>query len=156
VLKYNYRRTLPHIQKDNRPLFVTFTTYKRRVLPESARQVALECCIQEQAHSIELHAAIVMPDHTHLIFTPLISPAFETYSLPDIMRLIKGRAARKINLLLKRHGPVWQDEFFDHVLRSNESLAGKIEYICQNPVRAGLVESEKDYPWFWRGRIPVL
>ena len=98
--KYNYRRTLPHIQKDNRPLFVTFSTYKRWVLPESARQLVLECCIQEHAHTIELHAALVMPDHAHLIFTPLISPAQETYSLPDIMRLIKGRAARKINLLL--------------------------------------------------------
>jgi REP-associated tyrosine transposase len=105
---------------------------------------------------IELHAAIVMPDHAHLLFTPLTSPALETYSLPDIMRLIKGRAARKINLLLKRHGPVWQDEFFDHVLRSNESLAEKVDYICQNPVGVGLVESENDYPWLWRGRIPVL
>src|SRR5207247_7900431 len=54
--KYNYRRTLPHIQKDNRPLFVTFSTYKRWVLPESARQLVLECCIQEHAHTIELHA----------------------------------------------------------------------------------------------------
>ena len=154
--KYNYRRTLPHIPKDNRPLFVTFSTYKRWVLPESARQLALECCIQEHAHSIELHAAIVMPDHAHLIFTPLISPEQETYSLPDIMRLIKGRAARKINLLLGRRGPVWQEECFDHVLRSNESLAEKADYICQNPVRAGLVESEKDYPCFCRGRIPML
>ena len=154
--KYNYRRTLPHIQKDNRPLFVTFSTYKRWVLPESARQLVLECCIQEHAHIIELHAALVMPDHAHLIFTPLISPAQETYSLPDIMRLIKGRAARKINLLLGRRGPVWQEECFDHVLRSNESLAEKIEYICQNPVRAGLVECKNDYPCLWRGRIPVL
>jgi hypothetical protein len=131
-LKYNYGRTLPHTQKDNRPLFVTFST-KRWVLPESSLQ--------------------------HLIFTPLISPAKETYSLPDIVRLIKGRAARnarKLNLLLRRHGPVWQEECFDHVLRSNESLAEKVEYICQNPVRAGLVQSENDYPWLWRGRIPVL
>jgi len=156
MLKYNYRPTLPHIQKDNRPLFVTFSTYKRWILPESARQLVLECCIQEHAHSIELHAAIVMPDHAHLLFTPLISPTLETYSLPDIMRLIEGRAARKINLLLGRRGPAWQEKCFDHVLRSNESLAEKVDYICQNPMRAGLVESEKEYPWLWRGRTPVL
>jgi len=91
-----------------------------------------------------------MPDHAHLIFTPLISPAQETYSLPDIMRLIKGRAARKINLLLGRRGPVWQEECFDRILRSDEDAYRKSEYVCQNPVRAGLVSSVDEYRWIWR------
>lgn len=77
-------------------------------------------------------------------------------SLPQVMRLIKGRSAHFINRLLKRHGPVWQEESFDHVLRSNESLSEKLNYICQNPVRAKLVSEEKDYPWLWRGKIPIL
>jgi REP element-mobilizing transposase RayT len=97
---------------------------------------------------MELHAAVIMPDHVHLLFTPLLvnnAPA----SLPDIMRLIKGRSARKVNQLLGRHGCVWQEECFDHVLRSNESLAEKLDYICQNPVRAGLVKSEAEYPWLF-------
>jgi hypothetical protein len=72
------------------------------------------------------------------------------------MRLIKGRSAHFLNKLLDRHGPVWQEESFDHVLRSNESLSEKVNYICQNPVRAGLVGRETDYRWLWRGEIPIL
>jgi len=77
-------------------------------------------------------------------------------SLPQVMRLIKGRSAHLINQLLNRHGPVWQTECFDHVLRSNESLHDKADYICQNPVRAGLVGQASDYRWLWRGDVPVL
>jgi hypothetical protein len=44
---------------------------------------------------------------------------------------------------------VWQEESFDHVLRSNESFAEKLEYIRQNPVRRGLVQKSEDYRWLW-------
>ena len=46
-------------------------------------------------------------------------------------------------------GPVWQEESFDHVLRNDESLREKIEYIRQNPVRKKLVMKAEDYPWLW-------
>jgi REP element-mobilizing transposase RayT len=154
--KYDYRRTLPHIQKDNRPVFVTFSTYKRWVLPESVRPLVLECCLHEHGRTADLHVAVIMPDHVHLILTPLVGCDGWTCSLPDIMRMIKGRAARKINVFLRRCGPVWQDESFDHVLRSNESLAEKVDYICQNPVRAGLTSEGEEYLWLWRGKVPML
>ena len=97
-----------------------------------------------------------MPDHVHLLLTPLLKADRSPYSLPEIMHAIKGTSARRINLLLTRTGPVWQEEFFDHVLRSNESLAEKSHYICQNPVRAGLVRNESEYSWLWRGKLPVI
>ncbi len=154
--KYSYRRTLPHILKDNRPVFVTFGTFKRWELPSEARQLIFECCLREDSETIDLHALVVMPTHAHLLFTPLRNAGGWLVSLPQVMRLIKGRSAHFINRLLKRHGPVWQEESFDHVLRSNESLSEKLNYICQNPVRAKLVSEEKDYPWLWRGKIPIL
>jgi len=154
--KYCYRRTLPHILKDNRPVFVTFGTFKRWELPAKARQLVLECCLREHTMSIDLYAVVVMPTHAHLLFTPLRNAEGWLVSLPEVMRLIKGRSAHFINRLLNRPGPVWQEESFDHVLRSNESLSEKVNYICQNPVRAGLVGGEKDYRWLWRGEVPVL
>jgi len=90
------------------------------------------------------------------LLSPLRNVDGWNFSLPQIMHAIKGVSARKINLLLNRHGPVWQEEFFDHVLRSNDSLAEKADYICQNPVRAGLVEAEGKYRWLWRGILPIL
>ncbi len=44
-------------------------------------------------------------------------------------------------------GPIWQKEFFDHILRSNESLSEKWEYIRDNPVRAELVKNVEDWPY---------
>ena len=155
-LKYDYRRRLPHIQKDNRPIFITFTTDHRWQLPPEARGIVLECCLKENSRKFDLHTVVVMPDHAHLLLSPLRDADGWSFSLPQIMHAIKGASARKINLLLNRRGPVWQEEFFDHVLRSNDSLAKKADYICQNPVRAGLVKKESEYPWLWRGTIPIL
>ena len=154
--KYDYRRILPHLQKDERPIFATFATYKRWQLPGSARDLILQSCLEEHGRKVELHAVVVMPDHVHLIITPLRDEDGWMYSLPDIMRSIKGRAAHNINHALRRTGPVWQEEFFDHVLRCNESLAEKVEYICENPRRAGLVREREEYPWLWRGRVPII
>jgi REP element-mobilizing transposase RayT len=154
--QYSYRRTLPHLLKDNRPVFVTFGTFKRWSLPADARQLAFECCLREHLATIDLHAVVVMATHAHLLFTALRDEEGWLVSLPEIMRLIKGRSANSINKLLDRRGRVWQEESFDHVLRSNESLMEKANYICQNPVRAGLVRSIADYPWLWQGELPVL
>jgi putative transposase len=50
--------------------------------------------------------------------------------------------------------PVWQEEFFDHVLRSDESYSEKWDYVRQNPVRVGLVADADDWPW--QGEIELL
>jgi hypothetical protein len=50
--KYNYRRRLPHIQKDYRPIFITFTTDHRWHLPPEAREIVLECCLRENDRQI--------------------------------------------------------------------------------------------------------
>jgi putative transposase len=94
-----------------------------------------------------------MPDHAHLILCPLRRPDGWCWCLPEIMHAIKGASARGINQLLSRKGAVWQQEFFDHILRSDESLDEKVEYICNNPVRAGLVVRSADYPWLWRSSV---
>jgi hypothetical protein len=48
------------------------------------------------------------------------------------------------------NGPVWQEESFDHVLRSSGGLDVKAEYVLQNPVRNGLVADWREYPWAWQ------
>lgn len=154
--KYDYRRRLPHLQKNYRPIFVTFITFHRWVLPPAAREIVLECCLKENGCKFDLHAAVVMADHVHLLFTPLRRPDGWLYPLCDIMRAIKGVSAWRVNQLLARSGKVWQEESFDHVLRSNDSLAEKMDYVCKNPVRAGLAATEGDYRWLWRGSVPLI
>ena len=146
-----YRRTLPHMQHDNKPHFITFCTYLRRDLPENVRKIVLDCCLHDHEIKYLCYAAVVMPNHVHMVFSPMVNKkALEMYSLAEIMDAIKGASAHKINLALERRGHIWQEESFDHVLRCSESLDGKVEYILQNPVRRGLVSRWEDYPWVWR------
>ncbi len=147
--RYEYRRSLPHYQRDDRPLFVTFRTLKCLLLTPEARTLALQHCLHDHGRTIQLHAAVIMPDHAHLLFTALRDSEGWTFALPEILRAIKGSSARSINKLSGRSGPIWQDESFDHVLRGDESLRETVEYIRQNPVRKGLVDKPEDYQWLW-------
>jgi hypothetical protein len=82
LAKYHYRRRLPHLQKADTALFVTFCTGARLPLPETARDLVLEHCLREAGVArvpspatawkprIHLHAVVVMPDHVHLLFDP--------------------------------------------------------------------------------------
>ncbi|MGP0017856.1 MAG: hypothetical protein ACLPHP_04740 [Candidatus Sulfotelmatobacter sp.] len=70
--KYEYRRNLPHYQKDNRILFITYSTWHRWRLPEIAKDLALGSCRRADGRKYSLYAAVVMPDQVHLICMPLM------------------------------------------------------------------------------------
>jgi len=150
-----YRRNLPHLQRDFKPHFITFVTKFRWTLPEWARDVVLSCCWHDHRKMYELYVAVVMPDHVHIILTPLIDARrAQIFSLIEITRGIKGAAGRRINQRMGRRGTVWQEESFDQVLRCSEGLDAKVEYVLQNPVRKGLVDDWREYRWAWRRNEP--
>jgi REP element-mobilizing transposase RayT len=141
-----YRRELPHLQRDDKPHFVTFCTYRRWILPNDVRSIVLNCCLHDDGLKMKIYVAVVMPDHVHLIFTPLVnSDEHAIYSLAEIMGAMKGASAQKINQHLGRMGRVWQTESFDRVLRSSENLDAKIAYVLENPVRKRLVGRWENY-----------
>lgn len=148
---YEYRRKLPHYQKFDRAIFVTFRKRTQEPLSHAARSLVLEHCLAGDNRTMRLHAAVIMPEHVHLLLTPLRNRDGWPFPLRDILKLIKGPAARSVNRLAGTQGALWQDESFDHVLRSNESFGEKLEYIRQNPVRRGLAALPEDYPWLWVG-----
>ena len=147
--KYEYRRRLPHYQKPGRPLFVSFRKLMPDPFPPEARDLILGHCIHDHGKRYELHTAVVMPDHVHLLLTPLADQLGWPHPLPMILKLIKGASARSVNKLLGTSGPIWQEESFDHVLRCDESFQETLDYIRQNPVRKKLVSRPEDYPWLW-------
>ena len=146
---YEHRRRLPHYQPDDRALLVNFRRLSAVTLSPPARTLVLQHCLHEHLSRIRLYAAVVMPDHVHLLLTPLRDELTQSFHLACIMQAIKGSSAHSVNKLLGRQGPVWQEEYFDHAIRNYESLREKIEYIRQNPVRRGLVRVAEDYPWLW-------
>jgi REP element-mobilizing transposase RayT len=123
------------------------------MLPESVRDIVLDACVGDNGSKISVHVAIVIPDHVHLLFTPLQDDGSTTYGLAEIMHGIKSTAAHAVNRQLGRSGSVWQSESFDRLLHRDESIAQKAEYICENPVRAGLVGAADEWPWIWRAWV---
>jgi REP element-mobilizing transposase RayT len=146
---YEYRRRLPHFQKPGQAIFVTFCKLDPEPFSPRARDLVLRHCLHDHGQLISLHAVVVMPEHVHLLLTPMEDEQGWPNALPAILKRIKGVSARSVNRLLNCSGPVWQEESFDHVLRSTESQAEKLEYIRQNPVRRGLVQRPEDYRWLW-------
>ena len=82
--------------------------------------------------------------------------------MPDHLHIIVGGAQEEANLLKfinhykqttgywmskNRSDVSWQKDFFDHILRKDESLQFVIHYILENPVRKGLVLNWQDYPF---------
>ena len=64
------------------------------------------------------------------------------------LRKLKGASARAANQVLGLTGqPFWQDESYDHHVRSQEEFERIENYILQNPVRAGLARVADEYPW---------
>ena len=114
--KYEYRRRLPHYQSDHKALFVT---YCRWILPESARAIVLETCLYGDEKSFHLYGLVVMPDHVHLVFSPLGDES-GPFSIAGIMQAIKGASAHRINKLLRASGPVWEEESFDQLSHQDQ------------------------------------
>ena len=87
---YEYRRRLPHFQKTARPMFVTFRKLSRDPFPPAARTQVLEHCFYENTRTIHLHCAVVMPEHVHLLLTPLADSDNSPFPLFRILKRIKG------------------------------------------------------------------
>lgn len=143
-----HRRDLPHFQRDDTQHFITFCTRNRTLLSPPERDIILECCRYPHERTAHIYAVVVMPEHVHLVLSALIINSTPLL-LSKILASIKSISARRINKLLGRKGHVWQEESFDHCIRSDEYLNAKMAYVLSNPVRKGLVKKPRDYHWLW-------
>lgn len=95
----------------------------------------------------DLAAFSVMPNHAHLVCTPLEKSEGVFYGLTEILHSLKRYTARQANLLLDRSGAFWQHESYDHVIRDEAELERIIKYVLFNPVKAGLVDDWNNWKW---------
>jgi REP element-mobilizing transposase RayT len=88
-----------------------------------------------------------MPDHVHFFCAPRQGAS----SLETFVGRWKEWTAKRMIRELNCARPVWELEFFDHLMRSEESCVEKWDYVYRNPVRAGLVTRPED--WAYGGEI---
>jgi len=89
-----------------------------------------------------LHAWVIMPNHVHVLFTPAGGRR-----LSDIIHSWKSFTAKEINRALGREGGLWQPDYFDRFIRDQRHFDAEVAYIHANPVKAGLCETEADWPF---------
>jgi REP element-mobilizing transposase RayT len=95
----------------------------------------------------DLDAFCIMSNHVHAVFAPLIKDDGNYHSLSAILHSLKLYTARKANSLLNRKGSFWHPESYDHVVRNDKELERVIQYVLNNPVKAGLAQEWEEWPW---------
>jgi len=124
--------------------FVTTVTQNRIPYFQNfycARLLVTEMRRLHEENQLASLAWVIMPDHLHWLFQ-----LQENQSLSQIVRLLKGRSAHRVNHYLQRQGSIWDRAFHDHALRKDEDIKNIARYIVANPLRAKLVEKLDDYP----------
>lgn len=133
--------------------FVTTCTFRRRQILASIKVATIliaEWKAARERHGWAIGRYVIMPDHVH--FFCAADP--DAVTLEKFLQRWKEWTSKLTTRRLGFQPPVWQEEFFDHVLRSDESHSQKWEYVRQNPVRAGLIRNADDWPW--QAEIEVL
>jgi hypothetical protein len=87
-----------------------------------------------------------MPNHVHVLIRMMHVP------LATIVQSWKSYTAHEANKLLGRKGIFWMPDYFDRFIRDERHFKATVDYILQNPVKAGLVYAPEQWPW--SGFIP--
>ncbi len=84
---------------------------------------------------------LFMPDHVHLVLGGNNSNS----NVKKCLEMFKQKSGYYLSK--NTDGIKWQKDYYDHILRSEENLEIQLKYIFNNPVRAGIVDYWKKYPY---------
>ena len=149
-------RRLDRVWLDPAIFFVTACTRNRKAVlaSEQVAEILIDEWQNARRHGWHVGRYAIMPDHVHLFCAPDPNAA----SLSDFVGAWKRWSSRRISKMPRTTstatGAIWQREFFDHLLRSEESYDQKWNYVRDNPVRANLAQSAAEWPF--AGEIEAL
>jgi len=131
----NFRR----IYIPNSMVFITSTTYRRNpYLEKTGAEILMEVVNHAKTlYTFSIIAHVILPDHFHWI----IETQDEAGDFSAIMKSVKWNFAREYKKAYGISSPmkIWQDRFWDHVIRDENDLSNHIEYIHWNPVKHGYI-----------------
>lgn len=142
------KRNLPHWQLPESLYFITYRLINGTLNNDEIILIR-EHLIEGDNKFNDLYCTVVMNTHVHIILKPR-----GEYTLSDIMKGIKGVSANRINKLRNKSGSIWQDESMDRIIRNEEELEQKIQYMFYNPIKAGITEDTWSYiGWYFNERL---
>jgi REP element-mobilizing transposase RayT len=107
---------------------------------DTVAKVVADSLRQFHGTRYQLFAWCVMPNHVHIAFQTLAGN-----TLTRILHSWKSFSAKQANQILHRSGEFWQREYYDRLVRDISEFHRAVEYVVDNPKRAGL----EDWPWVW-------
>jgi putative transposase len=145
---HRHLRRLDSVWIENPVYFLTLCAAGRRPALANDAAVAIlrvEFGAAPKRYGWSVGRFVAMPDHLHFFCVNNEAP-----SASSLSRFMAGFKQWTAKGILRETGlaqPFWQKEFFDHVLRTDESYESKWLYVRENPVRAGLVSTADDWPY---------
>lgn len=144
-------RKSPHLQNfdykgSSWVYFVTLCTANRQPYFSQANMADIiekDIEFRRGSNQIRVFCSCIMPDHIHIVLS--LSDAFRG-NLQTWVSSFKRSTTRtaKQRFSVER---LWQKNFYDHVVRRDESLSKIMEYVLNNPVRKGIVTQWELYPY---------
>ncbi|HEY2325298.1 MAG TPA: transposase, partial [Thermoanaerobaculia bacterium] len=125
-VKVHRRKKLPHWDAAHGVQFITFCVGDGRQLSHEDARVVEDVIKHDDGRRYALLVWCVMPDHAHVIVRPKVPVA-------DIVKTWKSVSARPI-----AGGTLWQEDYFDRLIRNSRELADTIDYVMNNPEAAQL------------------
>ena len=125
--------------------FTVVTHGRRRFLCDEANIKLIREAFQQviNRHPFSVDAFVLLPDHLHCLWTLPENDA--DFSMR--WRQIKSYFSRKYHAECKGGQAIWQHRFWEHQIRDDGDFARHVEYIHFNPVKHGLVNSPKAWPY---------
>jgi putative transposase len=131
-----------HATNNAQTYFVTSDTWERRALfnVESWARLFFKTLLSHRGESYSLHEFVLMPDHFHLLITPMTS-------LEKAVQLIKGGFSFRAKKDLGSNLEIWRRGFADHRVRDYEDYDKHAHYIHLNPVKKHLCSVAAEYKY---------
>ncbi|PSL15841.1 REP element-mobilizing transposase RayT [Marinobacterium halophilum] len=117
--------------------------HRRAIFHDFAAARAVVHSLHEMNHAAETLAYVVMPDHLHWLMQ-----LGDQLDLSATVQAVKSRTTSRIRQQVGTSIDVWQKGFHDRQLRKEDDLVDMARYVVANPLRAGLVNSVREYS-FW-------
>jgi REP element-mobilizing transposase RayT len=138
-----YRRHLPHYRSKNYPYFVTWRLERdQQALNDEEREVVADSIRFFSGKRYDIEGFVIMDDHVHVVVLPHAGERLE-----QILHSWKSYTANRLQRDFQRSGIIWQNEYFDRLLRNDAELKEKLKYILRNPAKRW--PGVDEYKWVW-------
>jgi REP element-mobilizing transposase RayT len=136
------RRRLPHWSYEGSVYFLTWRlSQKQSELSAEERDMVAQALRHFESERYQLFCYVIMNDHVHVLVRIL-----ESDSPSKTIHTWKSYTANRMQRLFNRKGTIWQDEYFDRIIRNEKEFYDTANYIVRNPLKRWGTE---EYKWIW-------